>query len=225
MQWRFLWKAYVKLHQVLMTEPTSPNRPSPANKGRRLPPEVLTAAEVAALLRACSNRAPTGVRNRALIPLIYRGGLRVGEALALRPKDLDRVAGLVRILHGKGDRARTIGLDPQAFAVLERWLDRRAARGINGHAPIFCTLKGEPVSSSYVRVLLPRLAKKAGIVKRVHPHGLRHTHAAELAREGVPARLIQEQLGHSSLATTDAHLRKIAPQDLIDAMQKRAWKA
>jgi site-specific recombinase XerD len=224
MQWRFPGKAYVKLHQELMTDQANPNRPPPANKGRRLPPEVLTEAEVSALLRACSNRAPTGVRNRALIVLMYRGGLRVGEALALRPKDLDRAAGTIRVLHGKGDKARTVGLDPQAFAVLERWLDRRAARGINGHAPIFCTLKGEPVSSSYVRVLLPRLAKKAGIVKRVHPHGLRHTHAAELAREGVPARLIQEQLGHSSLATTDVYLRKLAPQDLIDAMQKRSWK-
>lgn len=206
-----------------MADEPAPTRPAPSNKGRRLPPEVLTEAEVSALLRACSNRAPTGVRNRALIVLMYRGGLRVGEALALRPKDLDRAAGTIRVLHGKGDKARTVGLDPQAFAVLERWLDRRAARGINGHAPIFCTLHGASVSSSYVRVLLPRLAKKAGIVKRVHPHGLRHTHAAELAREGVPARLIQEQLGHGSLQTTDAYLRKIAPTDLIDAMQKRTW--
>lgn len=197
----------------------------PANRGRKLPPEVLTAAEVSALVRACSNKAPTGIRNRALLVLLYRGGLRINEALALRPKDLDRAAGTIRILHGKGDRARTVGLDPQAFAVLERWLDQRATLGINGHSTVFCTLKGEPVSDSYVRVLLPRLAKKARIVKRVHPHGLRHTHAAELAREGVPARLIQAQLGHSSLATTDAYLRKIAPQDLIDAMQKRTWKA
>ena len=207
-----------------MTADHASDRPSPANKGRRLPPEVLTEAEVSALLRACSTRAPTGIRNRALIVLMYRGGLRVGEALALRPKDLDREAGTIRILHGKGDKARTVGLDQQAFAVLERWLDKRTARGINGHAPIFCTLKGKPVSTSYVRVLLPRLAKKAKIEKRVHPHGLRHTHAAELAREGVPARLIQEQLGHGSLATTDAYLRKIAPQELIEAMQRREWK-
>jgi site-specific recombinase XerD len=196
----------------------------PANRGRKLPPEVLTEAEVSALVRACSNKAPTGIRNRALLVLLYRGGLRINEALALRPKDLDRVAGTIRVLHGKNDKARTIGLDPQAFAVLERWLDKRAALGINGHSTVFCTLKGEPVSDSYVRVLLPRLAKKAGIEKRVHAHGLRHTHAAELAREGVPARLIQAQLGHESLQTTDTYLRRIAPTELIQAMQRRAWK-
>lgn len=196
----------------------------PANRGRKLPPEVLTEAEVSALVRACSNKAPTGIRNRALLVLLYRGGLRINEALALRPKDLDRAAGTIRILHGKGDKARTIGLDPQAFAVLERWLDKRAALGINGHSTVFCTLKGESVSDSYVRVLLPRLAKKAGVEKRVHAHGLRHTHAAELAREGVPARLIQAQLGHESLQTTDSYLRRIAPQELIQVMQRRGWK-
>jgi integrase/recombinase XerD len=198
-------------------------RPSP-NKGRRLPPEVLTRAEVSALLKACSNRAPTGIRNKAMIVVMYRGGLRVGEALALQPKDLDRAAGSIRILHGKGDRSRTIGLDPQAFAVLDRWLDRRAARGISGRAPVFSTLGGQPISSSYVRVLLPRLARKAGIQKRVHPHGLRHTHAAELARENVPLNLIQKQLGHASAATTSRYLDHIAPQDLIDRMRERKWE-
>ena len=65
-----------------------------------------------ALIRACSPRAPTGVRNRALLVVLYRGGLRVGEALALYPKDLDRRRGTIRVLHGKGDKARTVGLDP-----------------------------------------------------------------------------------------------------------------
>lgn len=207
-----------------MTDQPTPDPRHPANRGLKLPAEVLTEAEVSALVRACSNKAPTGIRNRALLVLLYRGGLRIGEALALRPKDLDRVAGTIRVLHGKGDKARTIGLDPQAFAMLERWLDKRAALGINGHSTVFCTLKGEPVSASYVRTLLPRLGRRAGVEKRVHAHGLRHTHAAELAREGVPARLIQAQLGHESLQTTDTYLRRIAPTELIQAMQRRAWK-
>ncbi len=63
----------------------------------------------------------------------------------------------------------------------------------------------------------------AGIEKRVHAHGLRHTHAAELAREGVPINVIQAQLGHSDLGTTSRYLAHIAPQELIEQMQKREW--
>ena len=129
----------------------------------------------------------------------------------------------MRVLHGKGDRARTVGLDPEAFAVVERWIDSRSARRINGRARLFCTLQGKPLDTAYIRALLPRLAKRAGVEKRVHAHGLRHTHAAELAREGFPINLIQAQLGHSSLATTSRYLAHIAPQQLVDAIQKREW--
>ena len=74
-----------------------------------------------------------------------------------------------------------------------------------------------------MRALMPRLARRAGIEKRVHAHGLRHTHAAELALEGQPMNLIQAQLGHSSLATTSRYLAHIAPAQLIEAMRVRAW--
>ena len=79
-------------------------RPIPANKGRKLPPEPLTQEEVKALIRACSKRAVTGIRNQALIVVLYRAGLRISEALALMPKDLDAQASTIRVLHGKGDK-------------------------------------------------------------------------------------------------------------------------
>src|SRR5262249_366797 len=106
-------------------------RRGPANKGRHYPAEILTADEVRALIRACSNRAPTGVRNRALLVLLYRAGCRISEALRLLPKDLDRGAGTTTVLRGKGGKRRTIGLDPGAFAVVERWLDVRTKLGIS----------------------------------------------------------------------------------------------
>jgi len=196
---------------------------SPANAGRRFPAEILTPEEVRSLINGCSNRAPTGIRNRALLVVLYRGGLRISEALALKPKDVDADASTITVLHGKGDRRRTVGLDPGAFAVVARWLERRRALGFTGRQPLFCTLDGKALQSSYVRTLLPRLAGKVGLEKRVHAHGLRHTHAAELAREGTPANLIQAQLGHASLATTDRYLRHIAPQQLVDAMRARDW--
>src|SRR4029453_10118194 len=81
--------------------PSRGRRRRPANKGQRYPAEVLTADEVRGLITACSNRAPTGVRNRALVVLLYRGGCRISEALRLRPKDLDRAAGTITVLRGK----------------------------------------------------------------------------------------------------------------------------
>jgi len=197
----------------------------PPNRGLRYPAEILTGDEVRGLLRACSTRAPSGVRNRALITLLYRGGLRLGEALALMPKDLDPDQGTITVLHGKGDRRRVVGLDPEAMALVLRWADRRKTLGIDGRHRLLCTLEGRPLKPSYTRTLLPRLAAKAGISKRVHPHGLRHTMAYELMMEGVPVPIIQRQLGHSSLATTARYLDHIAPKDVIEAMQARTWAA
>lgn len=194
----------------------------PANKGNLYPPEPLIRDEIQRLIRACSHRAPTGIRNRSLIVVMYRGGLRVSEALALERKDLDPRSGSIRILHGKGDNARTVGLDATAFDMIERWIDVRSSLRIT-RGPLFCTLNGTRLSCSYVRKMLPRMAQRAGIEKRVHAHGLRHTHAAELAAEGVPINVISRQLGHSNVGTTSRYIDHIAPQQVIDAMRRREW--
>ncbi len=205
---------------------TKPSRaPQNEKSGRDRPIEILEASEVLALVTACSSKAPSGIRNRALLLMLWRAGLRISEALALRPRDLDPAQGSVQVLNGKGGKARTVGLDPMAFAVIERWLDIRAKRGFPPTAPVFCTLKGQLMIPSYVRSLLPRLALKAGLSKRVHAHGLRHTFAAELAREGVPMNQIQKQLGHSSLAITSRYLDHISPAELLDTIASRPFPA
>ncbi len=79
------------------------------------------------------------------------------------------------------------------------------------------------MATTYVRGLCKRLARKAGIDKRVHPHGFRHALAAGLAINGTPVNVIQAQLGHASLATTDRYLRRIAPADLLAALRLSAW--
>jgi len=194
------------------------------NKGKTYPPEVLTADEVKALIRASSNRAPTGIRNRALIVVMYRAGLRLSEALALKPKDIDAEAGSITVLHGKGDKRRVVGLDPGSMAILLRWADKRRQFGLTGRSPLFCTLQGRPLHPSYVRTLLHRLGDKAGIEKRVHPHGLRHSMSYELMMEGVPVPIIQQQLGHASLAATQRYLDHIAPRVLVETMQRREFE-
>lgn len=203
----------------------TPAPKGPANKRRRLPPEVLTRDEVLALMGACSRRASTGLRNQALIVILWRGGLRIGEALALRPKDLDASCGTVRVLNGKGGKSRVVGLDAEAWAVIQRWLDKRKELGVHGHRPLFCTLKGTALHATYVRSLFARLAKKAGITKRVHPHALRHTHACELRVEGVDVGIISKQLGHASIATTARYLDHISPTAVVEAMRRRTWSA
>ncbi len=197
-------------------------------QGKKYPAEILTRAEVERLLGVCNARRPVGIRNRALISVIYRTGLRLNEALALEPKDIDVNAGTVRVLHGKGDKARTVGIDPAGSAFVQAWLpdwhrimDRVNAPGVGG--PLFCTLGGSRLLPSYVRQLMPRLRRKAKIQTRCHAHGLRHTHSAELAAEGVPVNMIQAQLGHASLATTDTYLRHILPAELVERIRAREW--
>ena len=168
----------------------------------------------------------TGKRNRALVTMLYRGGLRIAEALALKASDIDPDRGTVRILRGKGAKPRTIGLAPGAMAMVQRWMDARKAAGIR-NSVLFCTISGDdaglPPSRQYVSMMLKRQAAKASVDKRVHPHGLRHTLTAELVAEGQPITVIRDQLGHSSLATTDRYLRYVAPGLVIAAMRKRDW--
>jgi len=104
------------------------------NKGRRFQPETLTPEEVHRLLGTFSLR-PEGIRNRALIAVLYRTGLRINEALTLYPKDLDLERGAIRVLNGKDGKSRVVGVDPGAIAMLSTWLEVRAGLGLTGRSP------------------------------------------------------------------------------------------
>ena len=109
------------------------------------------------------------------------------------------------------------------MAILLRWVEKRRRMGINGRARLFCTLQGRPMHASYVRTMLVRVADKAGVEKRVHPHGLRHSMAYEAMWEGMPVPVIQAALGHASLGTTQRYLDHLAPKDVVEATQRREW--
>jgi len=194
-----------------------------ARKGKTYPVEILTPDEIRALAAECSKTTSYGIRNRALIVVLYRTGLRLSEVLSLRPKDINLEIGAVVVLHGKGNRMRTVGIDPGANPHIEAWLGRRETLSLPVDAPLFCTLKGGPLAANTLRSTLQSLARRAGIEKRVHPHGFRHTHAYELMMEGIPMPIIQRQLGHVSLATTDRYLAHIAPKQVIETMGRREW--
>jgi site-specific recombinase XerD len=209
-----------------MTLPGHRAGQKPPNYGRTFPAEILTPAEIGRLLAACG-RGPAGLRARALLIVLWRGGLRCQEALDLDLRDIDREAGTLTVRHGKGNKRRVVGLDPQAFAVLEQWLAKRADLGVPRGSRVFCTITqpdpGRALGAAYWRDAIKRLGHRAGIEKRVHCHGLRHTCAVELMREGTSMLHISRQLGHSNIAITQRYLDHLEPGEVIELMQKREW--
>jgi site-specific recombinase XerD len=195
-----------------------PGRTAP-NAGRKYPPEVLTPDEVHAIIALCSPKAPTGIRNRALLTLLYRSGLRISEALTLRPADVSLTRHTIRVLHGKGGKPTTRGFHPSATDALARWLDERKKLGLRG-GTLFCTLQGGPLHPQYARNLLHRLGPRAGIDKRLHPHGLRHTFAVELEHAGTPVTVISKLLGHSSTAVTSRYLDHLTNAQAVTALER-----
>jgi site-specific recombinase XerD len=193
----------------------------PRNKGRLYPADPPTVEEIVAVMReAIDDRH--GDRLRALIVVLWRGGLRVAEALALGERDLDPRRGSLLVRNGKGGRRREIGMDAWGWEQLGPWLADRVELPVG---PLFCVIdgptRGRPWSSANVRVEFRRLAAHAGIRRRFAPHQLRHAHAVELAREGVPLNVIQRQLGHANLGTTSIYLQGIDTEEIIAAVHAR----
>ena len=193
----------------------------PRNKGRLYPADPPTVEEIVAAMREASDDRH-GDRLRALVVVLWRGGLRVAEALALGERDLDPRRGAVLVRNGKGGRRREIGMDAWGWEQLRPWLAARLELPVG---PLFCVIDGptcgRPWSGANARVEFRRLAGQAGIRRRFAPHQLRHAHAVELAREGVPLNVIQRQLGHANLGTTSIYLQGIDPEEIIGAVRAR----
>jgi site-specific recombinase XerD len=193
----------------------------PRNKGLRYPADPPTVEEIVAVMRAAGG-GRHGRRLRALITVLWRAGLRIHEALALSEPDLDRRRGSLLVRRGKGGRRREGGMDEWAWEHLRPWLDLRLELPVG---PLFCVInaptRGRPWSAAAVRADLRRTATAAGVRRRFAPHQLRHAHAVEMAREGVPLTVIQRQLGHSNLGITSIYLQGIDNAEIIDAVHSR----
>ncbi len=190
--------------------------------------ELLTAEEARALIgHAYRARGLAGVRDTALIVLLYRGGLRLAEALALLPRDVACTTGDVTVHRGKGARRRVVRLDGGALELVRRWIDRRRDQGMPAGSPLICTISrgqlrpGREMSQQAVRAMLCRRAKAVGIKKRVNPHLLRHCYASELHAEGKTLATITAMLGHSSPLTTMIYLHELHPEQHLAAAADR----
>jgi len=182
---------------------------------------VYTREEIESLLRACGP-SKSGRRNRILVLVLWRTGMRIAEALALRGSDLDRSTWTLRVRAGKGDKSRTMPLGAEAWDMLSSWLVDRVTRWPNPQGFLFVTRHGTAIDPAYIRQLLPRLARKAGLDKRGHAHAFRHTYASELSREGKNPVKIKKLLGHESLKTTDTYLSEVGTSaELIELIRDR----
>ena len=198
-----------------------PSRPSPMNKGRRYPADPPRIEEIISVMREAGHR-PHGLRVRGLIVVLWRAGLRIGEALTLAEVDLEPPRGSLLVRRGKGGKRREVWMDNWGWEQLRPWLELR--RDLPA-GPLFCTMNrpstGTPLSSSAIRTAFRRLAARAGVRRRFAPHQLRHAHAVELAREGVPLNVIQRQLGHANLGVTSVYLQGIDTTEVIEAVHAR----
>jgi len=187
----------------------------------RYPPDPPRAEEIVLVMRQAGHDRH-GLRVRALIAVLWRGGLRISEALALNETDIDDRRGSLLIRHGKGDKRREAGMDEFGFEQLAAWLAHRVSLP---PGPLFCVIdgptRGRRWSATAARRELRKLAVDAGVRRRFAPHQLRHAHAVELAREGVAINIIQRQLGHTDLGTTSTYLQGIDPSEIIDAVRSR----
>lgn len=182
--------------------------------------ESYTRNEMKALIASC-DMFQQPERMRALIALLWRAGLRLDEALSLRPIDIDDEYKTIRVLRGKGSKARTVAIDDYGLKLINDWLEVRKA---DPGAPLICTSDGSKLKQSWVRTVLPKLGARAGVDRRVHAHGFRHTFTVELVREGVPMPLIQRLLGHASLGTTSTYVASIAPEEALNAVRWRRYE-
>ena len=196
-------------------------------KGRKFHGEVYTKDEVMSLVDAC-NEGVSGLRNKVLLIVLYRTGLRISEALSIRSSDYNSQEATIRVI-GKGNKMRVVALDSQTKMNLDMWIAKRKELGINGvgNPTIFCGISknnfGKPVKSVYVRNLLKRLAAKCGIEKRMNPHSLRHSFAHDMLNEGIGLQHIQMSLGHSSISTTSKYLQRFNPKETLETLKQRVW--
>ena len=163
-------------------------------------PATLTLDEVERLLAAPDVSIPRGLRDRAMLEVLYATGLRVSELVNLGRGDVNLKLGFVRCV-GKGNKERIVPLGSVAIGWLQHYLD---ARGDDARV-LFPGRRGRPVTRMTCWNTIKRLAVRAGILKNISPHTLRHSFATHLLERGADLRAIQEMLGHSSITTTQVY--------------------
>jgi integrase/recombinase XerD len=189
-----------------------------AKLGRRLP-RPLSVEQVLSLLAAPDANTARGLRDRAMLSLMYASGLRVSELLHLRLRDVDLARGVLAA-YGKGGKRRLVPLGEVALGHLEAHLEAQPAPSrLAAEGWIFHRRSGEPWTRQMVWKLVARYARGVGIPGRVHPHRLRHSFATHLLAGGADLRTVQTLLGHSDIVTTEIYTH-VSPATLRAEFRK-----
>lgn len=216
------WHRFLAREGIETDDPSGRLRPPKAP--RRLP-KALTIEQVERLLAAPSPEEPLGIRDRALLELLYATGARVSEAVGLDVDDLAH--GEVLRLRGKGSKERIVPVGSYAREAVDAYLTRvrpgLAAKG-RASARLFLGARGAPLSRQSAWLVIRAAAERAQITAEVSPHTLRHSFATHLLQGGADVRVVQELLGHSSVATTQiyTHVSVDALRDVYATSHPRA---
>ena len=212
---------FLTAEKMILENPTlvleSPSIP------HKLPP-ILSPDEARRLVEQPDVRTYAGMRDRAMLELLYGSGLRISEAVSVRVGDFDFDAGILRCF-GKGSKERMLPLGAQSVTWLVRYRDEVRAQWVSeAKDAFFLTPSGRQISRQAVWQQVKRYALQAGIAKRLSPHLLRHSFATHLLENGADLRMVQELLGHADIATTQiyTHVNISRLRELYDRAHPRA---
>ena len=187
-------------------------------------PKFLTVKEIESLLAAPDGEEPRGVRDRAMLEVLYGAGLRVSELVSLKPADISLDEGFL-ICRGKGGKERIVPLGAAACGAVRAYLDGARPLFDKGAAgPLFLTRRGGAFTRQGFWKLLKGYAKKAGLAAKISPHVLRHSFATHLLERGADLRSVQLMLGHSQITTTQiyTHVSRDRLRQVYDKFHPRA---
>ncbi len=188
-------------------------------------PKFLNREQVESLIAAPDGEKPNGLRDRAMLELLYATGIRVTELIQIRLSSLDAGLGVVRVT-GKGNKQRLIPVHPGALRAVADYVSRARPQLLKGKASpwLFVTARGGPMTRQAFWTSIKLNGKKAGIFHHLSPHVLRHTFATHLLEGGADLRSVQTMLGHSDLSTTEiyTHVVRSRLRETLDRRHPRA---
>ncbi|WP_445612632.1 site-specific tyrosine recombinase XerD [Geobacillus sp. YF-1] len=217
-------------HQFLLREKIAAQDPTvhiETPQFERTLPKVLSVEEVEALLAAPQTDTPFGLRDKAMLELLYATGMRVSELVQLNLGDVHLTMGFVRC-YGKGRKERIVPIGRMAIDALARYVEHGRPQLVNARKrateALFLNHYGQRLTRQGFWKILKRLAKEAGIEKPLTPHTLRHSFATHLLENGADLRAVQELLGHADISTTQmyTHVTKTRLKDVYKQYHPRA---